>query len=155
MIEGFGVEGDSHAGATIQHLHPMRLDPTRPNLRQVHLIQAELHDELREHGYDVLPGELGENVTTLRRGPARAPSRTRLRLGDDAVLEVTGLRSPCHQINDFRPGLLKEVIYTDADGSVIRKTGVMSIVLTGGTIRPDDPIVVILPDGPHEPLEVV
>ena len=154
MIEGFGVEGDSHAGATIQHLHPMRLDPTRPNLRQVHLIQAELHDELREHGYDVLPGELGENVTTRGVNLLGLPRGTRLRLGDDAVLEVTGLRSPCHQINDFRPGLLKEVIYTD-DGSVIRKTGVMSIVLTGGTIRPDDPIVVILPDGPHEPLEVV
>ena len=155
VIEGFGVEGDSHAGATIQHLHPMRLDPTRPNLRQVHLIQSELHDELRQHGYDVKPGELGENVTTRGVDLLTLPRGTRLQLGADAVLEVTGLRSPYHQINDYRPGLLKQVIHTDPDGTVIRKTGVMSIVLTTGTIHPDDPIVVVLPEGPHVPLEVV
>lgn len=155
VIEGFGVEGDAHAGKTIQHLHPMRLDPTRPNLRQVHLIQFELYDELRDLGYDVSPGQLGENVTTRGVDLLALPQRTRLQVGPDAVLEVTGLRSPCHQINDFRPSLLKQVIHTEEDGTVVRRTGVMSIVLTGGPIRPDDTITVVLPDGDHTPLEVV
>ena len=155
VIAGFGIEGDSHAGATIQHLGPMRRDPTQPNLRQVHLIHSELHDELRELGYDVKPGELGENITTRGIDLLGLPQGTRLRIGPEAVLEVTGLRSPCHQINTFTPGLLKEVIQTDADGTVVRKTGIMSVVHTGGLIHPDDPIVVELPDGPHVPLEVV
>ncbi|MEV5961291.1 MOSC domain-containing protein [Kribbella sp. NPDC051952] len=155
VIEGYGVEGDAHAGQTIQHLHPMRLDPTRPNLRQVHLIQFELYDELGDLGYDVSPGQLGENVTTRGVDLLALPRRTRLQLGPDVVLEVTGLRSPCRQINNFRPGLLKEVIHTDEDGTVVRKTGVMSIVVVGGIIHPDDPITVVLPDGDHEPLEVV
>ena len=155
VISGIGVEGDAHAGKTVQHLHPMRRDPERPNLRQVHLIQAELHDELRELGYDVEPGELGENVTTRGVDLLSLPRRTLLRIGPEAVVEITGLRSPCHQINDFRPGLLKQVIHTDADGNVIRKTGVMSVVVSSGVIHPHDPIVVILPDGPQLPLEVV
>ncbi|MGW6281711.1 MOSC domain-containing protein [Kribbella sp. NPDC055071] len=155
LIEGIGIEGDAHAGATIQHLHPMRLDPTRPNLRQVHLIQFELYDELRTLGYDVNPGQLGENVTTHGVDLLGLPEGTRLRIGPDAVVQVTGLRSPCHQINNFRPGLLKEVIHTDDEGNVVRKTGVMSIVVSGGIIRPDDPITVDLPAAPHRPLEVV
>jgi MOSC domain-containing protein YiiM len=121
----------------------------------VHLIHAELHDELRDLGYDVKPGELGENVTTRGIELLGLPRRARLRVGAEVVLEVTGLRSPCHQVNDYRPGLLKQVIHTAADGNVIRKTGVMSVVLSGGVIRPDDPIVVSLPDGPQLPLEVV
>jgi MOSC domain-containing protein YiiM len=155
VIAGHGIEGDAHAGATIQHRHPMRLDPTRPNLRQVHLIQAELHDELRELGYDVKPGELGENVTTRGIDLLGLPQGTRLRIGPDVVLEVTGLRSPCQQINKFTPGLLKEVIRTDPDGIVVRKTGIMSVVRADGVIHPDDTIVVELPDGPQLPLEVV
>jgi len=154
-IAGFGIEGDSHAGATTQHLGRMRTDPTQPNLRQVHLIHSELHDELRELGYDVQPGELGENITTRGIDLLGLPQGTRLRIGPEAVLEVTGLRSPCQQINTFMPGLLKEVISTDVDGTVVRKTGIMTVVHTGGVIHPDAPIVVELPDGPHLPLEVV
>lgn len=155
VIAGFGIEGDSHAGATIQHLGPMRRDPTQPNLRQVHLIHSELHDELRELGYDVKPGELGENITTHGIDLLGLPQGTRLRIGPEAVLEVTGLRSPCQQINTFTPGLLKELIHTDPDGTVVRKTGIMSVVVTDGVIHPDDPIVVDLPAGPHVPLDVV
>jgi MOSC domain-containing protein YiiM len=155
VVAGHGIEGDAHAGATVQHLHPKRLDPTRPNLRQVHLIQSELHDELRELGYDVKPGELGENITTRGVDLLGLPRGTRLRIGSEAVLEVTGLRSPCQQINKFRPGLLKQVIHTEADGTVVRKTGVMSVVLAGGVIHPDDVILVDRPDSPHVPLEVV
>ncbi|GAB2644575.1 MOSC domain-containing protein [Kribbella swartbergensis] len=155
VVAGHGVEGDAHAGATVQHLHPKRLHPARPNLRQVHLIQAELHDELRELGYDVEPGELGENITTRGVDLLGLPRGTRLRIGSEAVLELTGLRSPCQQINKFRPGLLKQVIHTEPDGTVVRKTGVMSVVLTGGVIHPDDAILIEQPDGPHAPLEVV
>jgi MOSC domain-containing protein YiiM len=155
VVAGHGIEGDAHAGATVQHLHPKRLDPTRPNLRQVHLIQSELHDELRELGYDVKPGELGENITTRGVDLLGLPRGTRLRIGSEAVLEVTGLRSPCQQINKFRPGLLKQVIHTEMDGTVVRKTGVMSVVLAGGVIHPDDVILVDRPDSPHVPLEVV
>jgi len=155
VIEGLGVEGDAHAGRTIQHLGRMRSDPTLPNLRQVHLIHAELHDELRALGYDVNPGELGENVTTRGLDLLGLPQHTRLHIGPDAILEVTGLRSPCQQINTYTPGLLKEVIQTHEDGSIIRKTGIMTVVVTTGGIHPGDPIAVHLPDGPHLPLEVV
>jgi MOSC domain-containing protein YiiM len=155
VIAGFGIEGDSHAGATIQHLGPMRADPTQPNLRQVHLIHSELHDELRDLGHDVKPGEMGENITTRGIDLLGLPQGTRLRIGPDAVVEVTGLRSPCQQLNTFQPGLLKQVIHTDADGTVLRKTGIMSVVLTSGVIHPEDPIVVDLPTGPHVPLEPV
>jgi MOSC domain-containing protein YiiM len=155
VIAGFGIEGDSHAGKTIQHLGRMRRDPSQPNLRQVHLIHAELHDELRELGYDVKPGDLGENITTRGIDLLGLPQRTRLRIGPEAVLEVTGLRSPCQQINTFTPGLLKHVIRTDGDGNVVRKTGIMSIVLADGLIHPDDPILVEVPDGPQLPLEPV
>jgi MOSC domain-containing protein YiiM len=155
VIAGYGIEGDAHAGATIQHRGPKRRDPSKPNLRQVHLIHSELHDELRESGYDVQPGELGENITTRGIDLLGLPQGTRLRIGPDAVLEVTGLRSPCRQINTFQPGLLKEVIHTEPDGTVVRKTGIMSVVHTTGVISPDDPIVVELPDGAHLPLEEV
>jgi MOSC domain-containing protein YiiM len=155
VIEGKGVEGDAHAGTTVQHLHPKRLDPAQPNLRQVHLIQSELHDELREHGYDLKPGDLGENVTTRGVDLLALPRGTQLRLGPDVVLEITGLRNPCSQINGLRRGLLKQVVNTDSDGTVIRKTGVMSVVLAGGLVHPDDPITLTLPTGPHTPLGVV
>ncbi|SDH80365.1 MOSC domain-containing protein [Agrococcus jejuensis] len=152
LVAGHGVEGDAHAGATVQHVSRMRRDPTTPNLRQVHLIHRELFDELTA---DVAPGDLGENVTTEGIVLLDLPRGTRLRLGDEAVVEVTGLRNPCVQIERFEPGLLKEVVHTDADGAVVRKTGVMAIVVAGGVVRPDDAIVVELPDGAHEALDVV
>lgn len=155
LLAGLGVEGDAHAGVTVQHRSRVVADPTQPNLRQIHFIHAELHDELRERGYAVEPGQLGENVTTRGLDVLALPRGTVLRLGTDAVVEVTGLRNPCNQINDFRPGLLGKVLCRDADGRVIRKAGIMGIVRRGGAIRAGDRIRVDLPDGPHLPLERV
>lgn len=155
LVAGIGVDGDAHSGVTVKHRSRVRRDPTQPNLRQVHLIHAELHDELRAAGFDVAAGQLGENVTTLGIDLLGLPTGALLRLGDTAVVEVTGLRNPCHQIDDFRRGMLKAVLGRDQDGNVVRKTGIMSVVLAGGEVRPDDPIAVQLPDAPHRPLEVV
>jgi MOSC domain-containing protein YiiM len=155
LLAGLGVEGDTHLGVTVQHRSRVAADPTQPNLRQVHLMHAEFHDELREAGYQVDPGALGENVTTRGLDLLGLPRGARLRLGPDAEVEVTGLRNPCPQINGFRPGLLKLCVGKDADGNVVRKAGIMGIVLRGGEVRPGDPISVELPDGPHLPLEQV
>ncbi|WP_088317027.1 MOSC domain-containing protein [Kineosporia sp. R_H_3] len=155
LLEGLGVDGDAHAGVTVQHLSRVRADPTQPNLRQVHLIAAELLDELRENGFDVLPGALGENVTTSGVDLLGLPTGTLLHLGADAVVEVTGLRNPCVQIDRFRPGLLKEVVHTDAAGSVVRRAGVMGVVRAGGEVRAGDGIAVVLPAAPFRALERV
>jgi MOSC domain-containing protein YiiM len=155
LLEGLGVEGDVHAGVTVKHRSRVLRDPTQPNLRQVHLIHEELFEEVREAGFEVAAGALGENVTTRGIDLLGLPRGTLLRLGDEAVVEVTGLRNPCLQIDGFRTGLLKEVVRRDADGTVRRKAGIMSVVLTGGVVRPGDPVTVELPDGPHIPLEVV
>jgi MOSC domain-containing protein YiiM len=152
LVAGLGVEGDAHAGTTVQHLSRRRRAPGEPNLRQVHLIHRELFDEVQA---DVAPGDLGENVTTAGVALLDLPRGTRLRLGDEAVAELTGLRNPCSQIDRLSPGLLKEVLGRDADGRIVRKTGVMAIVVTGGDVRPDDPIVVEPPAGPQEALEPV
>lgn len=155
LIAGIGVAGDTHAGETVQHRSRVAADPTQPNLRQVHLIHAELHEELRGQGFEVAPGQLGENVTTSGIDLLGLPRGAILGLGQQAVIEITGLRNPCGQINGLRPGLLKAVLGRDDDGGLIRKAGVMAIVVTGGTVRPGDPITVTLPDGPHLPLERV
>jgi MOSC domain-containing protein YiiM len=155
LLAGRGVEGDAHAGVTVQHRSRVAADPTRPNLRQVHLIPAELHDELRKQGFDVEPGQLGENVTTRGLDLLALPRGAKLRLGQEAVVEVTGLRNPCNQINGFRPGLLKAVLDRDEHGHVVRKAGVMGIVLNGGRVKPGDHIGVELPDQPHRPLDRV
>ncbi|MDE2561316.1 MAG: MOSC domain-containing protein [Sphingomonadales bacterium] len=155
LLEGLGVEGDAHMGQTVQHLSRMALDPELPNLRQVHLIQAELFEELAAKGFAIAPGALGENVTTGGIDLLALPRGARLRLGARAVVEVTGLRNPCRQIEAFRPGLLAETIEKRPDGSLLRKTGVMGVVLTGGAVAAGDPIGVELPEGPHLPLEVV
>lgn len=152
LVAGLGVEGDAHFGATVQHLSRVRRDPTQPNLRQVHLIHRELFDEVTA---DIAPGELGENVTTEGVDLLGLPRGTRLRLGDEAVVEVTGLRNPCVQIDRFEPGLLKEVVGTDAEGLTVRKTGVMAVVLCGGVVRPGDLIEVELPAKPFDALSPV
>jgi len=154
LIEGWGVEGDAHAGATAQHLYVAKKDPTRANLTQVHLIQAELFDELADR-FVIAPGELGENVTTSGVDLLTLPLGTRLYLGADAVVEVTGLRSPCSQINKYQAGLMKSLVEKDDDGCIIRKSGVMSIVIAGGTVAPGDELRVELPEGEHIALEVV
>ena len=155
LLAGLGVKGDAHSGVTVQHRSRVAADPTQPNLRQVHLIHGELHDELRRHGFDVAPGQMGENVTTRGVDLLSLPRGTRLRLGDAAVVEVTGLRNPCSQLDDLQPGLLKAVIDHDEEGRPIRKAGVMSVVLAGGWIRPGDRIQVELPPEPHLPLDRV
>lgn len=155
LVEGHGVLGDAHAGTTVQHLSRVRADPTQPNLRQVHLIPAELFDEAREHGYELLPGDLGENVLTAGLALRTLPRGTRLLLGADAVVRLTGLRNPCQQINDFRTGLLRVALGRDDDGAVVRKAGVMGVVERGGAVLPGDAVEVELPSGPHLPLEPV
>ncbi|GAA4074837.1 MOSC domain-containing protein [Streptomyces shaanxiensis] len=155
LIAGFGVEGDVHAGATVKHRFRMRKDPSQPNLRQVHLIHAELFDEVRTAGFEVGAGELGENITTRGIDLLGLPTGTLLRLGDEAVVEVTGLRNPCAQIDGFHKGLMKQVVGRDDEGRTRFKSGIMSVVVSGGPVRAGDPIDVELPDGPHRPLEIV
>ncbi|HEX8906434.1 MAG TPA: MOSC domain-containing protein [Longimicrobiaceae bacterium] len=155
LVAALGVEGDAHAGATVKHRSRVARDPTQPNLRQVHLIHAELHDELRAGGFNVAAGDMGENVTTRGVDLLALPTGTRLRLGDDAVVEVTGLRNPCAQLDRFQPGLMAAVLGRDEHGGLVRKAGIMAVVLAGGEVRPGDAIRVELPPEPHRPLEVV
>ncbi|MBB4304476.1 MOSC domain-containing protein YiiM [Rhodobium orientis] len=155
LVAGLGVAGDGHAGSTVQHRSRVRRDPTQPNLRQVHLIHGELLDELAEKGFDIAPADLGENITTAGLDLLALPRGTRLAVGADAVVEITGLRNPCAQIDDFRQGLLKAVIGRDAAGRPVPKAGVMGIVLAGGAVRPGDAVVVTLRPGPHIALERV
>lgn len=152
LLEGLGVEGDAHAGETVKHRSRVARDPSEPNLRQVHLIHEELHRELREQGFEVAPGQMGENVTTRGVDLLDLPVGTRLRLGDSAVVEVTGLRNPCSQLNSIQPGLMAATLDRDADGNLIRKAGIMGVVISGGDIRPDDEIQVEFPPEPHQPL---
>ena len=155
LVEGLGVQGDAHAGSTVQHRSRVKRDPTAPNLRQVHLLQAELFDTLLEQGHAVFPGDLGENVTTRGIDLLALPTGTRLRLGAQAEVEITGLRNPCSQIDRFQPGLTAKVLDRDANGELVRKAGVMAVVRRGGTVRPGDAIVVQLPQLPHHALQPV
>lgn len=155
LIAGSGVRGDVHQGDTVKHRSRVARDAAQPNLRQVHLIHAELHDELNAQGFTVGAGDLGENITTRGVDLLGLPTGTLLRLGDEAVVEVTGLRNPCVQIDQFQRGLLKAVLDRDADGELIRKTGVMAVVITGGTVIPGDAIGVELPAQPHTRLQPV
>ncbi len=152
LLKGLGVDGDAHMGETVKHRSRVARDPTQPNLRQVHLIHEELFDELAPKSFVVRPGEMGENVTTRGIDLLGLPTGARLHLGDSAVVQVTGLRNPCIQIDRFQKGLMTATLDKDADGNLIRKAGVMSIVLAEGDVRPGDPIRVELPDGPHKPL---
>lgn len=155
LVEGLGVEGDAHQGRTVQHLSRMRRAPDEPNLRQVHLIQAELFQEMLPAGHRVLPGQLGENVTTTGLDLLALPVGTVLLLGDTAEVRLTGLRNPCRQIDAFQPGLLQRVLGRGDDGTVVRRAGVMGVVRHGGEVRPGDPVTVVLPAEPHRPLELV
>lgn len=155
LVTGLGVEGDAHRGETVKHRSRVARDPSQPNLRQVHLIHAELHDELAGAGFAVSAGDMGENVTTRGIDLLILPVGTRLHLGEDAVVGITGLRNPCSQLDRFQPGLMAAVLGRDAMGDVIRKAGVMSIVLAGGTVRPGDAIGIELPPEPHRALDRV
>ncbi|WP_344361711.1 MOSC domain-containing protein [Streptomyces gobitricini] len=156
LLAGLGVEGDVHAGVTVKHRSRMAQDPTRPNLRQVHLIHEELFEEVAEKGFTVRPGDLGENITTRGLDLLTLPTGTLLHIGAEAVVEVTGLRNPCLQIDAFQDGLLKHVVGRDEKtGAVVRRAGIMAVVTIGGPVRPGDTVAVELPDGPHRPLDRV
>lgn len=155
LLCGLGVEGDAHCGATVQHVYAARKTPALPNLRQVHLIHAELHAELAQQGLDIAAGAMGENITTRGLDLLGLPRGARLHLGSEAVVEVTGLRDPCSLLNRLHPNLMAATLGRDAQGRVLRKAGVMAIVVQGGEVGPGDAIVVELPAGPHEALPVV
>ena len=155
LVTGLGVDGDAHQGETVKHRSRVARDPKQPNLRQVHLIHAELHDELKHAGFAVTDGQMGENVTTRGVDLLGLPVGTRLHLGDSAVVELTGLRNPCDQLDRIQPGLMAATLGRDAHGDLIRKSGVMAIVLAGGAVRPGDPIREELPPEPHRALEPV
>ncbi|MGJ6979150.1 MOSC domain-containing protein [Aestuariimicrobium soli] len=154
LVEGIGVEGDAHAGVSVKHRSRVAKNPSTPNLRQVHLMHQELFDQLALVGHEVRPGDLGENITTQGLDLLGLPVGTRLTIGE-AVITVTGLRNPCNQINDFQPGLLKQVLTTTDDGEVVRLAGVMGIVSRGGIVATGDPIEVTLPPEPLLPLTPV
>lgn len=149
LLKGLGVEGDAHLGETVKHRSRVARDPSQPNLRQVHLIHAELFEELAGKGFTVRPGEIGENVTTSGIDLLGLPTRARLRLGAEAVVEITGLRNPCKQLDGFQPGLMKATLDRDGEGNLVRKAGVMGIVVEEGTVRPGDAIAVELPAEPR------
>ncbi|NJK46650.1 MAG: MOSC domain-containing protein [Pleurocapsa sp. SU_196_0] len=155
LLQGLGVQGDAHLGVTVQHRSRVAADPTQPNLRQVHLMHAELFDELATRGFTVRAGNLGENITTRGIDLLALPVGSRLRLGADALVEITGLRNPCLQIDAFQQGLLDEVLSRDDEGNLIRKAGIMGIVLETGEVMPGDAIELELPPEPHRKLERV
>jgi MOSC domain-containing protein YiiM len=155
VLAGQGVAGDCHRGTTVQHRSRLARDPSQPNLRQVHLIQSELFEELHGKGFAVAAGQLGENITTRSIDLLALPTGTRLRLGTEALIEITGLRNPCPQIDAFQGGLQAALIERRADGAMIRKAGVMAVVLSSGAIGPGDRIQVSLPPQPHRRLEPV
>jgi MOSC domain-containing protein YiiM len=155
LLAGLGVADDAHAGATVQHRSRVARDPSQPNLRQIHLIHAELHEELRERGFDVTAGQMGENITTRGIDLLGLPTGARLRLGGEAVIEITGLRNPCKQLETIQRGLMAAVLDRDPNGALIRKAGVMAIVLVGGMVRSGDAIAGELPPPPHTLLQPV
>ena len=155
LFAGLGVGGAAHAGATARHRSRVRANPDQPNLRQVHLLQVEFVEELAEQGFAVAPGTMGENVTTRGLALLDLPRGTRLMLGASAIVELTGLRNPCIQLERYQPGLMQAALARDAGGRLVRKAGVMAIVLTGGAVRPGNTIGVELPAGRHSRLEPV
>ena len=155
LIEGEGVEGDAHKGLTVKHRSRVKADPTQPNLRQVHLIHVELIHELQGKGFQVQPATMGENITTDGIDLLSLPRDTLLRIGHEAVVRVTGLRNPCKQLNTFQEGLMQAVLDKDDEGNLIRKAGIMSVVVSGGPVKPGDSIKIVLPTPPFEKLERV
>ena len=155
LITGLGVEGDAHLGETVKHRSRVAKEPTQPNLRQVHLIHFELHEELKKAGFTISPGQMGENITTRGIDLLGLPMDTLLYLGDRAVVKVTGLRNPCAQLNNLQAGLMAAVLDKDEEGNLIRKSGIMSIVIEGGEVKPGDKIAIELPTKPYKVLDRV
>lgn len=155
LVAGQGVAGDAHMGVTVQHRSRVARDPSQLNLRQVHLIHGELHDALQAAGFVVTAGDMGENITTRGIDLLALPQGTRLFIGASALVEVTGLRNPCLQLDRFQAGLMQAVLDKDAAGNLVRKAGVMGVVVAGGEVRAGDAIRIVLPDGPQLPLQPV
>ena len=155
LIEGLGVAGDAHAGVTVKHRSRVAIDPDQPNRRQVHLVHAELFDDLRAAGFDLATGDIGENILTRGVALLTLPVGTRLHLGADAVVELTGLRNPCAQLDGFQRGLTRAMIDRAPDGAIVRKAGVMAVVVAGGVVAPGDAITITLPPRPRRRLSPV
>ena len=155
LLEGLGVEGDAHCGAEVKHRSRVAVDPRQPNLRQIHLIAKEWLDELAMNGFAVQPGQLGENITTSGVDLIRLPLNAVLRVGEHATIRITGLRNPCAQLDGFKPGLTAAALDRDEQGGLIRKAGIMGVVISGGLVRVGDAIELTLPEGPFQPLERV
>jgi MOSC domain-containing protein YiiM len=155
LLEGLGVEGDAHLGKTVKHRSRVAQDPTQPNLRQVHLIHAELFDELSEKGFNVTNAQMGENITTNGINLLELPRNTILHIGDSAMIQITGLRNPCLQLEGIEEGLMQALVFKDANGELVRKAGIMGIVLESGIVKIGDKITVKLPNYPYEKLERV
>jgi MOSC domain-containing protein YiiM len=155
LLAGLGVEGDAHSGVRVRHLSRARRDPALPNLRQVHLIGAELHEELAARGFELAPGRMGENVTTRGVDLLGLPAGTLLRLGEEAEVELAGLRNPCSQLDGIQPGLMAATLDRDPHGALIRRCGVMGVVISSGEVAAGDQIAVTLPAGGGRPLEPV
>ncbi len=155
LLEGLGVQGDAHMGKKVKHRSRVARDPDQPNLRQVHLIHSELHDELNEKGFDVKAGDMGENITTRGINLLELPTNTVLKIGKTAEIQITGLRNPCSQLNNFQEGLMQAVLDKDENGNLIRKAGIMAVVLKSGAVSTGDYIKVVLPNEPHMRLEPV
>lgn len=154
LIAGWGVEGDAHAGKTVQHRYDKRRNPDAPNLRQVHLMHSELFDQVSGLGLSVKPGQMGENITTRHIDILNLPRGTQLRIGE-AVIEITGLRNPCKYLNQIAPGLLKACLGKHEDGTNFPHSGVMGVILADGEVKAGDEIHIITPPKPHERLKPV
>ncbi len=155
FLEGLGIEGDAHCGETVKHRSRAKVDPTQPNLRQVHLIHSELLSELRLQGFSADAGTMGENILTQGIDLLSLPKNTLLKMGNDVVLKVTGLRNPCVQLDSYQKGLTQAVLSKDSKGNLILKAGIMAVVVNGGTVKLNDLINLELPNSPHEKLKRV
>jgi MOSC domain-containing protein YiiM len=155
LVAGIGVEGDAHSGTTVKHRSRVTRDPSQPNLRQVHLVHAELLEEIQSQGHPVVPGSIGENLTTSGIDLLALPQGAKLHIGADAIVVITGLRNPCAQLDNFSAGLTGAVLDRTTDGQLVRKAGVMGVVASSGDVVPGDPITVVLPPGPQLPLKPV
>ena len=155
LIEGEGIKGDAHCGITVKHRSRVKKDPSQPNLRQVHLIHNELIGELQQKGFDVHPATMGENITTSGIDLLGLPTDAILKIGKQVKIKITGLRNPCVQLDEYQKGLTAAVLDRDKKGNLIRKAGVMGIVIVGGDVKTGDEIQVVLPQVPHKSLECV
>lgn len=155
LVKNLGVKDDAHMGRTVQHIYDKKKNPNAPNLRQVHLMPGELFDELKPKGFEVLPGQMGENITTQGVDLLNLSQGAKLKIGNDAIIEITGLRTPCSKLNKLSPGLMKALIEKDVDGGPSFKAGVMAIVLEGGAISPGDMIRYLNPDAAFQKLKPV